>query len=104
MRIFYLILVLTIFNANIAALASDMNEAFNQREKYKNATNLGDPDDAKKFLNKDADVSSFGQLNDSSLVDRGQEALNGSEFGRFLQDSDEKRIEELIKFLSGQDF
>ena len=98
MRIFYLILVLTIFNANIAALASDMNEAFNQREKYKNATNLGDPDDAKKFLNKDADVSSFGQLNDSSLVDRGQEALNGSEFGRFLQDSDEKRIEAVNRY------
>jgi conjugal transfer mating pair stabilization protein TraN len=110
MRILKILSVLIILNVCTLVLADGMgmNEAFNKREQYKNETTLGDPDEVygssdnknREFLkkSKDTDVSAFEQLNDSSLIDQGQDALRNSKFGQFLQDSDEKKIEAMNKY------
>ena len=80
------------------ALADVMSTAFEQREKYKNETRLGDPDATKKFIDRSEDTSKLQGLNDASLVDQGQESLRSSEFGKFLQDSDEAKIEAINRY------
>jgi conjugal transfer mating pair stabilization protein TraN len=88
-----------------------MSDAFNKREQFKNSTVLGDPD--KIFIDndsdvnknaeffkkaKDEDVSAFQQLNDASLVDQGQSELRSSEYGKFLQNSEESKIEAINRY------
>ncbi len=48
MRIFNIISILTLItiSASNSVFASGVGTAFNQREKFKNATILGDPDEA----------------------------------------------------------
>lgn len=80
------------------AQADTMSEGFAQREKYKNTTKLGDPSEANKFIDRNAETSKLQQLKDSSLVDQGQNALRSTESGRVLQDSDEAKIEAINRY------
>ena len=95
MRIFNIIsiLILITISASNAVFASGVGTAFNQREKYKNSTILGNPDEANELLNKDVDVSKIGSLNDASLTSEGNNALRGSEFGELLQHTELKKID-----------
>ena len=95
MRIFNIIsiLILISLSASNAVFASGVGEAFNQREKYKNATILGNPDEAKTFIKKDGDVSNIGSLNDASLTSEGNNALRSSELGEFLQHTELKKMD-----------
>lgn len=95
MRIFNIISILTLItiSASNAVFASGVGTAFNQREKFKNATILGNPDEAKTFIKKDGDVSNIGSLNDASLTGEGNNALRSSELGEFLQHSELKKMD-----------
>ena len=97
----YLILLLfaSYLILGFASLAmANIGSAFNEREEYKNATKLGNPDDANQFLDRNADSSSLQQLKDSSLVEQGQSHLRSSEYGQFLQESEESKIEAINRF------
>ena len=87
MKIFNIISILTLITigASNAVFASGVGTGFNQREKFKNVTVLGNPDEAKTFIKKDGDVSNIGSLNDASLTGEGNNALRSSELGEFLQ-------------------
>lgn len=98
MKILKLILLLTIFNAFSPALANNMQSAFNQREKYKDATIPGNPDEAKEFLNPNADVSHLQNLDDASLGSLGRDALQNSEFGKILQNGEEKKTDAIERY------
>jgi len=95
MRIFNIISILTLITigASNAVFASGVGKGFNQREKFKNATILGNPDEAKTFIKKDGDVSNIGSLNDASLTGRGNNALRSSELGEFLQHTELKKMD-----------
>jgi conjugal transfer mating pair stabilization protein TraN len=95
MRIFNIISILTLItiSASNAVFASGVGAAFNQREKFKNVTILGNPDEAKTFIKKDGDVSNIGSLNDASLTSRGNNALRSSELGEFLQHTELKKMD-----------
>lgn len=95
MRIFNIISILTLItiSASNAVFASGVGTAFNQREKFKNATILGNPDEAKTFIKKDGDVSNIGSLNDASLTSEGNNALRSSELGEFLQNTELKKMD-----------
>ncbi|NDA90862.1 MAG: hypothetical protein EBY20_08210, partial [Alphaproteobacteria bacterium] len=95
MRIFNIISILTLItiSASNAVFASSVGAAFNQREKFKNVTILGNPDEAKTFIKKDGDVSNIGSLNDASLTGEGNNVLRSSELGEFLQHSELKKMD-----------
>ncbi|MCP5363370.1 MAG: conjugal transfer protein TraN [Rickettsiaceae bacterium] len=95
MRIFNIISILILIssNASNAVFASGVGTAFNQREKFKNVTVLGNPDEAKTFIKKDGDVSNIGSLNDASLTGEGNNALRSSELGEFLQHTELKKMD-----------
>lgn len=95
MRIFNIISILTLItiSASNAVFASGVGTAFNQREKFKNVTILGNPDEAKTFIKKDGDVSNIGSLNDASLTSEGNNALRSSELGEFLQNTELKKMD-----------
>lgn len=95
MRIFNIIsiLILISLSASNAVFASGVGKAFNQREKFKNVTILGNPDEAKTFIKKDGDVSNIGLLNDASLTSEGNNALRSSELGEFLQHTELKKMD-----------
>jgi conjugal transfer mating pair stabilization protein TraN len=95
MRIFNIISILTLITigASNAVFASSVGAAFNQREKFKNVTILGNPDEAKTFIKKDGDVSNIGSLNDASLTGEGNNALRSSELGEFLQHTELKKMD-----------
>ena len=95
MRIFNIIsiLILISLSASNAVFASGVGEAFNQREKFKDVTILGNPDEAKTFIKKDGDVSNIGSLNDASLTGEGNNALRISELGEFLQHTELKKMD-----------
>jgi conjugal transfer mating pair stabilization protein TraN len=95
MRIFNIISILTLItiSASNAVFASSVGAAFNQREKFKNVTILGNPDEAKTFIKKDGDVSNIGSLNDASLTGEGNNALRSSKLGEFLQHTELKKMD-----------
>jgi len=95
MRIFNIISILTLItiSASNAVFASSVGKAFNQREKFKNATTLGNPDESKTIIKKDGDVSNIGSLNDASLTGEGNNALRSSELGEFLQHTELKKMD-----------
>lgn len=71
-------------------MANSIQQAFDQRESYANKLQLGNPDidGSKSFLNKDADVSSFTNLGDQDLTNKGANELNNSEVGQLLQQAE----------------
>jgi conjugal transfer mating pair stabilization protein TraN len=95
MRIFNIISILTLITISTsnAVFASGVGTAFNQREKFKNVTILGNPDEAKTFIKKDGDISNIGSLNDASLTSRGNNALRSSELGELLQHTELKKMD-----------
>ena len=83
--------------SNIAQ-GGDMDAAFNKREAYKNKTQLGNPADTSKFINKDANSSHLQNLNDSSLINKGGTELRNSQAGKLLQNTEEKKIDAIQKY------
>ena len=94
----YLLAVSVVCITSSSVQADSMSDNFNKREQYNNSTQLGDPNQANKFLDRNADTSQLQQLKDSSLVDQGQSELRNSEHGRVLQDSDEAKIEAINRY------
>lgn len=93
MIIIRLFILLVIFSASLSS-ANHMEDAFNKRDKFKSGTELGDPNKkGSEFLGHRKDVSHLTGLRDGSLIDKGRNELRSSEYGKRLQDSDEKTIE-----------
>ena len=70
-----------------------MSNAFDGRDKWQSGTSLGNPNDARKFLKHEDDVSHLKGLSDASLMDGGQDALRTNPFGKTLQKAEEKKID-----------
>ena len=81
---------------------ADPGAGFARREQYKNATNLGNPNDASEFIDLKADSNKLQSMRDSSLVDEGQGMLN-SEAGLFLQNSEKSKIEAMDRYKINSD-
>ncbi|WP_341756995.1 MULTISPECIES: conjugal transfer protein TraN [unclassified Candidatus Tisiphia] len=75
------------------AVASNMQQAFEQRDVYRDKVQLGNPADGNKvFFDKDADVSSLSNLSDQDLTSKGRRELSSSENSKLLQTSEEAKI------------
>lgn len=91
-QVFAMMLLSICIMANIA-YAGGVADGFEKREKYKNATRLGNPKKYEKLIKKDEDVTHLKNLTDNGLFDGGARELKGSEMGLFLTKSEEKKIE-----------
>lgn len=70
-----------------------MQQAFDQREAYRDKIQLGNPADGNKVLfDKDANVSHLSNLSDQDLTSKGGKELSSSENGKLLQTSEEAKI------------
>lgn len=97
MRILKLLFILSVFITS-SVLANNVDSSFNKRGNYQNKTHLGNPNDASKFLNPNVDTSALQGLNDSSLTNKGNEALRSNPIGKTLQNAEERKIDATEKY------
>ena len=98
LRKIYLAVALFIMLTAIADVFADsMSSAFGKRDAYRNSTSLGDPRSMSKFADHNANVSDLESLNDSSLIDKGSNALRDS-LGEKLQNAEERKIEAIERY------
>lgn len=94
----YIAIALFIMLTAIADVFADsMSSAFGKRDAYRNSTSLGDPKSMSKFADHNANVSDLEGLNDSSLIDKGSNALRDS-LGEKLQNAEERKIEAIERY------
>ena len=94
----YIAIALFIMLASMTDVFADsMSSAFGKRGAYRNSTSLGDPRSMSKFADHNANVSDLESLNDSSLIDKGSNALRDS-LGQKLQNAEEQKIEAIERY------
>lgn len=83
---------------------ADMGSGYQQGKEFDNRYNhLGNPEDSKEFIKPNQDSSHLQNLNDSSLTEQGRAALNSSDDGRLLYNTDEQIIEAEERYKINED-
>lgn len=92
-----LLFILSIFITS-TALANNPSVGFNKANNYKDKIQLGSPPASSKFLNPEGDISALQGLDDSSLSNKGNEALRSHPIGKTLQNAEERKIDATEKY------
>lgn len=97
-KIYIAIALFIMLTAMADVFADSMSSAFGKRSAYRSSTSLGDPRSMSKFADHNANVSDLEGLNDSSLIDKGSNALRTDSLGQKLQNAEERKIEAIERY------
>ncbi|WP_410955884.1 hypothetical protein [Rickettsia koreansis] len=97
MKFQFLAIIIIFVSFNVIA---NIQDSYNGAKQYQNSIKLGNPDQMgnKVIFDKDVDISNLSNMSDQDLTNRGGNILNNSEEGKFIQQTELKKINALKEY------